>query len=173
MDQTLFHLINEQWTNPAMDLFMAALSDSEIWKPFLIAIGLGALFFGGFKARAFVVCLALSLLIAELFTGVLKSAVDRHRPKQVESVRMVELQKARPKFMCHPFFRPNRSQSFGAVVSIGTHDKQHDNRRVLHTVLSPARLALLDHCRSHRLLANLSRCALAQRHRRDVVPSRW
>jgi len=99
MDQTLFHLINEQWTNPAMDLFMAALSDSELWKPFLIAIGLGALFFGGFKARAFVVCLALSLLIAELFTGVLKSAVDRHRPKQVESVRMVELQKARPKFM--------------------------------------------------------------------------
>src|SRR6266540_3950494 len=99
MDQTLFHLINEQWTNPAMDLFMAALSDSEIWKPFLIAIGLGALFFGGFKARAFVICLALSLLIAELFTGVLKSAVDRHRPKQVESARMVELQKGRPKFM--------------------------------------------------------------------------
>ena len=99
MDQTLFHLINEQWTSPALDLFMAVLSDSEIWKPLLIAIGLGALFFGGFKARAFVICLALSLLIAELFTGVLKSAFDRHRPKQVESVRMVELQKARPKFM--------------------------------------------------------------------------
>ena len=99
MDQTLFHLINEQWTNPVLDLFMAALSDSEIWKPLLIAIGLGALLFGGFKARAFVICLALSLLIAELLTGVLKSAVDRHRPKQVESARMVELQKARPKFM--------------------------------------------------------------------------
>ena len=99
MDQTLFHLINEQWTNPVLDLLMAALSDSEIWKPLLIAIGLSALFFGGFKARAFVICLALSLLIAELFTGVLKSAFDRHRPKQVESARMVELQKARPKFM--------------------------------------------------------------------------
>ncbi len=78
---------------------MAALGDSEIWKPLFIAIGLGALFLGGFKARAFIVCLLLSLLIAELFTGVLKSAFDRHRPKQVESVRMVELQKARPKFM--------------------------------------------------------------------------
>ncbi len=78
---------------------MAALSDSEIWKPLLIAIGLSALFFGGFKARAFVICLALSLLIAELFTGVSKTAFDRHRPKQVESARMVELQKARPKFM--------------------------------------------------------------------------
>src|SRR5436189_3507550 len=78
---------------------MAALGDSEIWKPLFIAIGLGALFFGGFKARAFIVCLLLSLLIAELFTGILKSAFDRHRPKQVERVRMVELQKAHPKFM--------------------------------------------------------------------------
>ena len=99
MDQTLFHLINEQWTSPALDLFMAALSDSEIWKPLFIAIALGALFFGGFKARAFVVCLVFSLLIAEGITSILKSAIDRHRPKQVQSVRMVELQTARPKFM--------------------------------------------------------------------------
>src|SRR6059036_3397999 len=99
MDQSLFHLINEQWTSPALDLFMAAPSNSEIWKPLFVAIGLSALFFGGFKARAFVICLALSLLIAELLTGVLKSAVDRHRPQQVESVRMVELQKTHPKFM--------------------------------------------------------------------------
>jgi undecaprenyl-diphosphatase len=99
VDQTLFHLINEQWTSPVLDLFMGALSNSEIWKPLFIAIGLSAFFFGGFKARAFVICLLMSLLIAELFTGILKSAVDRHRPKQVERVRMVELQKARPKFM--------------------------------------------------------------------------
>lgn len=99
MDQTLFHLINERWTSPALDLVMASLSDSEIWKPLLIMIGIGVLFFGGFKGRAFIVCLLLSLLIAELFTGMLKSAVDRHRPKQVQTVRMVELQKARPKFM--------------------------------------------------------------------------
>ena len=99
MDQTLFHLINGQWTGPALDLFMAVLSDSEIWNPFLIAIVLGALFFGGFKARAFMVCLLLSLLIGELLTSALKSAIDRRRPKQVQDVRMVELQKARPKFM--------------------------------------------------------------------------
>ena len=99
MDQTLFHLINEQWTSPALDLFMAALSNSEIWKPLLIAIALGALFFGGFKARAFVVCLVFSLLIAEGITSILKSAIDRHRPKQVQGVRMVELQQAHPKFM--------------------------------------------------------------------------
>lgn len=99
MDQTIFHLINERWTNPALDLFMAALSNIEIWKPLLIVIVLVALLFGGFKARACIFCLLFSLLIAEQFTGLLKSAIDRHRPKQVQSVRMVELQKARPEFL--------------------------------------------------------------------------
>jgi undecaprenyl-diphosphatase len=99
MDQSLFHLINEQWTNPAFDLFMAALSNVEIWKPFLIGIGIYALVFGGFKGRAFVCCLLVSLVLTEQVTNSLKNAIGRARPKQVESVRMVELQKSRPEFM--------------------------------------------------------------------------
>jgi len=98
MDQTLFHLINQQWTSPALDLFMAGLSDSQIWRPFLIAIGIGALVFGGFQARAFVICLAISLAITGVVTSALKSSVARYRPKHVQSVRMVQLQKAQPKF---------------------------------------------------------------------------
>jgi hypothetical protein len=80
MDQSIFHFINQQWTSPALDLFMAALSDSSIWEPLFIAIGVSALLLGGFRARAFVICLALSLLITTQITGLLKSAVDRHRP---------------------------------------------------------------------------------------------
>ncbi|PYI86771.1 MAG: hypothetical protein DME54_10725 [Verrucomicrobia bacterium] len=99
MDQSLFHLINERWTNPVFDLLMAALSNGAIWKPLFIAVALGALFFGGFKGRAFVICLLLALTVAELFTGILKTAFDRHRPKQVESVRMVQLQRTRPEFL--------------------------------------------------------------------------
>ena len=99
MDQSLFHLINQQWTSPAFDLLMAGLSDSAIWRPFLIAIGLSALLFGRFKARAFVICLVISLAIAGLITTGLKSAVARHRPKHVQTVRMVQLQKSRPKFL--------------------------------------------------------------------------
>jgi undecaprenyl-diphosphatase len=99
LDQTLFHFINQQWTSPALDLFMAALSDGEIWRPLFIAIGISVLLFGGFKARAFVICLLLSLVLGSLITSALKSAVNRHRPKQVESVRMVQLQKVRPKFL--------------------------------------------------------------------------
>ena len=99
MDESLFHSINQQWTSPFLDLFMAALSDAEIWRPLFVAVGISALLFGGFKARAFVICLVLSLLIGSLVTSALKSAVDRPRPKQVQSVRMVQLQKARPKFL--------------------------------------------------------------------------
>jgi undecaprenyl-diphosphatase len=99
MDQTIFHLINERWTNPFLDLFMAALSDSEIWKPLLILIALCVLIFGGFKGRAWLFCLLFSLVIAQQVTSLLKSAIDRPRPKQVQTVRMVQLQKARPKFL--------------------------------------------------------------------------
>jgi undecaprenyl-diphosphatase len=99
LDQSLFHLINEEWTSPALDLFMAALSNGAMWKPLFIAIALAALFFGGFRGRAFIVCLVLALAVAEPVTGVLKTTFSRQRPKQVESVRMVQLQKTRPAFL--------------------------------------------------------------------------
>ena len=78
---------------------MAGLSDSAIWMPFFVAIAVGAVFFGRFRARSFVICLALSLAIAGQLTSALKSTVDRRRPKQAETVRMVQLQKANPKFL--------------------------------------------------------------------------
>jgi undecaprenyl-diphosphatase len=99
MDQSIFHFINQQWTSSALDLFMAALSNSSIWDPLFVTIGVGALFFGGFRGRAFVICLVISLLITNQFVDVLKSAVDRRRPKQVENVRMVEMQRTRPAFL--------------------------------------------------------------------------
>ncbi|HSH39711.1 MAG TPA: phosphatase PAP2 family protein, partial [Chthoniobacterales bacterium] len=100
MDQALFHLINERWTSPALDLFMAALSDVQIWKPFLVAIGLYALIFLGFKGRAFVLCIALTLALSEgLIVRTLKSTIGRPRPKQAQTVRLVQLQKATPKIL--------------------------------------------------------------------------
>jgi undecaprenyl-diphosphatase len=99
MDQALFHLINQGWTNPALDLFMAAMSNIDIWKPFLAIIVLFTLVFGGFKARACILCLLIALLISEQVTNVLKSAFGRHRPKQVQSVRLVQFQRARPEFL--------------------------------------------------------------------------
>ena|SRR5438477_3396716 len=99
MDQTLFHLINERWTSPVLDLFMAAVSDADVWKLLLIIIISAALVFGGFRARACIFCLLIAILIAEPITNTLKSAINRKRPKHVDSVRMVRLEKGRPELM--------------------------------------------------------------------------
>jgi undecaprenyl-diphosphatase len=100
MDQAIFHLINERWTHPALDLFMAAISDVEIWKPLLIVIGLCILIFAGFKGRAFIICLVLALVVADyLLVSTLKTAIGRRRPKQVQKVRMVQLERASPRFL--------------------------------------------------------------------------
>jgi len=99
MDQTLFHLINERWTNPVLDLFMAAVSDAAIWKPLFIVILLIALLVGRFKARAGVLCLLLALLLTQQFTNILKTTIGRYRPKHIQTVRMVHLQSVRPPFM--------------------------------------------------------------------------
>jgi undecaprenyl-diphosphatase len=100
MDQKLFHLINERWASPALDLFMAAISNVEIWKPLLIVLLFYALLFMGFKGRAFVFCLLITLTFADQFlVRTLKSVVDRRRPKQVQAVRMVQLERTPYEFM--------------------------------------------------------------------------
>jgi undecaprenyl-diphosphatase len=100
VDQALFHLINQQWTHPALDLFMAAISNVNIFKPLIAVLVLGALLFGGFRGRALLVCVGIAVFVnGNLTVGVLKKFVDRQRPKQVERVRMVELQQARPEFL--------------------------------------------------------------------------
>src|ERR1035437_10075280 len=105
MDEAILQLINQRWTNPVLDLLMASLSASEIWKPLLILIVLLALVFGRFKARACLVCLLHSLFIAEQGNSFLKMAIDRRRAKQVETVRMVELARVKPAFL-KMFYRP-------------------------------------------------------------------
>jgi undecaprenyl-diphosphatase len=99
MDQTLFQLINERWTSPALDLFMAAVSDADVWKPLLIILIFAALVFGGFRARACIACILIAIVIAEPITSALKFAIGRPRPKHVDTVRMVRLEKGRPEFM--------------------------------------------------------------------------
>lgn len=79
---------------------MAALSDVQIWKPILVVIGLYALIFLGFKGRAFVLCVLVTVALSEaLVVRTLKSAIGRPRPKQAQTVRLVQLQKATPKIL--------------------------------------------------------------------------
>jgi len=99
MDENLFHLINEQWTNSAFDLFMPLISYSDIWTPFFLIAAVAFLTFGGFRGRAFVFCTALVVGLSNLAVDPLKHAVGRARPKQVETVRLIELEKTRPKIL--------------------------------------------------------------------------
>lgn len=83
-----------------LDLFMAAISDINIWTPLIALLVLYAVLFGGFKGRALVFCVGIALLVnGNLTVGALKKFVDRRRPKQVQSVRMVELETTRPAFL--------------------------------------------------------------------------
>ncbi|MEO5754612.1 MAG: phosphatase PAP2 family protein [Chthoniobacterales bacterium] len=112
MDHTILHLINQQWTSPGLDLFMAAISNADIWIPLIVVLVLYALIFGRFKGRALVFCVGMALLLNINLTAQIKKLVDRRRPKQVERVRMVEMAKARPKFLS--VFKPVTIRYSGA-----------------------------------------------------------
>jgi undecaprenyl-diphosphatase len=106
MDRTIFELINEHWTNGFFDYLMPVVSASEIWKPILLIIFVLTLFIGGFRGRACVICLVIILVAGDEMTRLLKTGVDRRRPKQVDSVRMVELPKVKPAIL-KAFHKPS------------------------------------------------------------------
>ncbi len=79
---------------------MAALSDLNVWVPLLIALILFLLLRGGFRGRALVACVGVTLLVSEtVVVQGLKKTIGRPRPKQTQKVRLVQLQPARPKFL--------------------------------------------------------------------------
>src|SRR5207302_8899356 len=108
MDQQLFHLINERWTSPALDLFMAALSDADVWQPLLLIVLFAALIFGGFRAQARIFCLLITIFIAQPITNTLKPAINQKRPKHVASIRTVQLENGQPELMAN-FHQPGAS----------------------------------------------------------------
>lgn len=86
---------------PALDKLMAVLSSLAFWMPFMVLAALLVLWRGGFRARAMVVCLLLSVAIIEgLFVKPLKSAFGRPRPADViPEARMVSLARVMPELL--------------------------------------------------------------------------
>lgn len=101
MDQKLFLIINGDWTHPALDRFMAAISSFDAWLPLLVIVALLALWRGGFRARAFILTAALTAGIADgLVANPLKRVTNRPRPGEVTSgVRQLDLAKAKPRLL--------------------------------------------------------------------------
>ncbi len=101
MDQQLLFLINHTWAHPALDRSMAVMSSFDFWWPFLVAAGVVAALFGGFRMRAMLLTAGLAIAMTDaVAVRMLKDAVGRPRPHEVlEGVRTLDLAFARPRFL--------------------------------------------------------------------------
>ena len=101
MDQKLLFLINRQWTNEALDWFMAAISSFTAWSPVFFVLFLVFFLCGDFRMRACLITAGCILGVNDgLIARPLKHAVNRPRPHQVlDGVRQVDLAPARPRLL--------------------------------------------------------------------------
>jgi len=89
----LLTLINRDWTSPALDRVMAVMSSLNFWIIPIILVILAVAYWGGFRARAMLVVLALTIFVSDSLVGDgLKHLIRRPRPNEVVAdVRIVSL----------------------------------------------------------------------------------
>jgi membrane-associated phospholipid phosphatase len=93
MDQKLLFLINREWTSPALDRLMAIMSSAAFWAIPLAIIAASSCWWGGFRARTFVILALLTFALTDGVVGrTLKKTVGRARPSQSEvGIRTIDL----------------------------------------------------------------------------------
>jgi undecaprenyl-diphosphatase len=93
MEEKLLTLINREWTSPALDGLMAVMSSVNFWAIPIIVVVAAVAVYGGFRARAMLVVLALTIFISDSLVGnSLKHLIRRPRPNEVVAdVRIVTL----------------------------------------------------------------------------------
>lgn len=99
LDQKLFLSINREWTSPALDLFMAAMSSWSLFIAPVLVLAVLLFLRGNFRARVAVLLIAASVGLADgAIVGPLKGVAGRPRPNAVlTGTRMVDLAKTRPR----------------------------------------------------------------------------
>lgn len=124
MEQTLLFLINRQWTSPETDWLMAITTDWNFWRPIILSVGILFGIFGGFHARAALLCTLVCLGIVDpIVVNSIKHAVGRPRPyMMLQGVREVKLAHAQPQILAlakpltieysQPSIEPIRGPSF-------------------------------------------------------------
>lgn len=100
-DLDLLRQINTEWSHPALDWLMPALSAIEAWLPLIIVAALIMAWRGGRRARVMLLCLGIAIGIGDAaISNVLKKTIGRMRPRDLmESVTVRDLGKASPAFM--------------------------------------------------------------------------
>jgi undecaprenyl-diphosphatase len=93
MEEKLLTLINRDWTSPALDRVMAVMSSIHFWAIPLALVAITIAIRGGFRARAMLIVLSVTLLVSDALVGDgLKHLVRRPRPNEVVAgVRIVTL----------------------------------------------------------------------------------
>lgn len=99
LDQQVFLWFNADRGLPWLDTSWAVLSSFDLWLPLLVVAGLIVAWRGGFRARAMLVCLLLSVGIMEsAVIGPMKKTFDRDRPRYVvEGARFIDLAAVKPR----------------------------------------------------------------------------
>lgn len=93
--------INQEWSHPALDYWMAALSAIDAWTPLLVAVVLLVAWRGRSRARWMLLCLVLAVGIGDgIVSKSLKNAVGRVRPRDaIGGVIVRDLGKGKPGFV--------------------------------------------------------------------------
>lgn len=101
LDHQVFLWFNADRGLPWLDTAWAVLSSFDLWLPAFIVVGLVVAWRGGFRARAMLVCLLLSVGIMEgAVIGPLKRAFDRDRPRYVvDGARFIDLAAVKPRIL--------------------------------------------------------------------------
>lgn len=101
MDQQILFFINRSATHPALDWLMAVMSSIDFWIPILVIAGVIGAIFGGFRFRAFLVAVGLTIGITDgIIVRTLKDTVGRPRPHDMlEGVRSIDLAHVSPRFL--------------------------------------------------------------------------
>ncbi|CAN5301669.1 hypothetical protein BH23VER1_BH23VER1_31240 [soil metagenome] len=84
MDLDLLYRINQVWQTGWLDQLMPAMSALNAWIPLFAIVAVAVAIWGGFRGRACLVVLAVTIAIGDgVIARTLKKATDRPRPHQV------------------------------------------------------------------------------------------
>ncbi len=97
-DLQLLKRINLDWTHPALDWLMPAVSAINAWIPLFVIVALLVLWRGGKKGRWLLLCIALAVGFGDgIVSNTLKKTIGRVRPRDaIEGLVVRDLAPGKP-----------------------------------------------------------------------------